>query len=285
MIEDQATCRSLYTDIDVDADLLAAVEAGKVIYHPDKARECLNGLAGTCKRNGLVDTDDNPACDETFEGTVAAGGQCAMDEEWISKNCDLPGCTEACCQGTCVGDTPPVRPPLGEACGTSTGRCVNSYCDTTTMTCTALLAAGAQCTSSSQCTTGLCASQVCTELPGPGEPCGPSIGFGLCDELGYTCSMTTMTCVAYGLSGDPCTSESDCSPVYACGATGTCELGPRLGEACPAGECIDRSYCEPATMTCTAPKADGMPCDENRQCASDNCDPMTATCTTPPICI
>lgn len=283
MVEDQATCRSLYhDDIGIEKDLLAAVDAGKVIYHPDKARECLNGLGGTCKRSGAFG-NEVPACDETFEGTVGAGGQCAMDEECISQNCDIPGCTEACCQGTCVGDTPPVRPRLGEACGAMTGRCVSSYCDTTTMTCTALRAAGAPCTSSSQCATGLCANQICTELPGPGEPCGQSAGSGLCDELGYTCSTTTMTCVAYGLSGDPCTSDSDCSPVYACGPAGTCQLGPRLGDPCT-GECIDRSYCEATTMTCTAPQADGMPCNSNRQCASDYCD-ATGTCTTPPICI
>lgn len=288
LVEDQATCKSLYTDVEVDEDLIAAVKAGKVIYHPDKARECLNSVWGSCERNTL-EGEQSPACDETFEGTVAAGGGCAMDEECISQNCEVPGCTEACCQGTCVGDAPPVRPRAGETCDPDGIDCTESFCDVTTMICTAYRATGQPCESSSECASGVCSNQMCTALPGPNEACSSSIGFGLCNELGYHCSATTMTCVAYGLTGDPCTTDADCSPVYQCGANGTCELGPTLGEPCGTGpgesECVDRSYCEETTMTCTAPIADGGLCGSDSQCASGNCDFMTNTCVTQPVCI
>ena len=43
LLDDVATCQSIY-DGEIDADLLAAIDAGKVIYHGDKARECLDGI-------------------------------------------------------------------------------------------------------------------------------------------------------------------------------------------------------------------------------------------------
>lgn len=285
-VDDVATCRKLVGDGEVNRDLIAAVEAGTVIYHAGKARDCLDAVDNGCQRGGQVDTT---ACEEVFEGTVGAGGQCAMDEQCVSQNCDVPDCAEACCQGTCVGDTRPVRPRLGQACDLEGESCLNSFCDPATNTCTAYRAAGESCTGSSQCATGVCSGQVCVVLPGPGEPCSPQLGFGLCNHIGYTCSPSTMTCVPYGLLGDPCTVESECSPLYDCGEGGTCELGPTLGESCagPNGtvSCVDASYCDQATMTCTARKPDGAACDTNSQCTSRYCDGVTSTCTTLPVCI
>jgi len=287
LIDDAETCRSIYTDVQVDPSLVAAVEAGKVIYHPDKARECLNGLSGTCDRNTFNRNNNADACDQTFEGTVGADGQCAINEECISRQCDVPSCPDACCQGTCVGSTPAPRPRVGESCA-MTSSCIDSYCNTTTLVCEAYLADGAACTSSSACLNGSCTNQMCTAYPGPGEACGTTTSTQ-CDDLGYICSTTTMTCVAYALGGDPCTADRDCSPIYLCGTGGTCQLRPRLGEACGTTQsnstCIDRSYCEPTTMMCTAPKADGASCTTDRECASNNCDNTTNMCSTPPICI
>lgn len=287
LIEDMATCRQLDVDADVNESIIAAVEAGKVIYHPDKARECLNAIAGSCDRLAINRGDDSNACDETFEGTVAAGGQCAISEECVSSNCDVPSCPDACCQGTCVGDAPPPRPRLGDTCG-DTAPCVDSFCDTDTLTCVAYRPNGEACTSTNQCAAGTCSNMVCTALPNTGEACTPSqVSSSVCRDLGDTCSATSSTCVAYGLTGDPCTAASDCSPIYTCGTAGTCQLRPRLGDTCggTAGSCIDRSYCEPTTMTCTAPQADGSTCESDSQCTSNNCDFDLGQCTTPPICI
>jgi hypothetical protein len=286
LIDDLATCRTIYTDLEIDKDLVAAVDAGKVHYDPDKARECLASVSGSCERNQVNLGENNAACDETFSGTVGAGGQCAIDEECLSQNCDVPSCPDACCQGTCVGDAPTPRPKVGESCA-MTFSCSDSFCDTTTMICTAYRALGEACTTTSQCAQGSCTNSVCTAYPGEGEPCNATSTTSACSEVGLICSQTSNTCVAVGLTGDPCTTSRDCSPIYMCGAAGTCQLRPRLGEACSqaTGSCIDHSYCEPTTMTCTAPKADGQPCGSDRECTSNNCDQTTTTCTTPPICI
>jgi hypothetical protein len=282
LIDDHATCRELFTDADVDRSLIAAVDAGKVIYHPDKARECLDGFGGSCERNTVVDNESS-ACDEVFEGTVAAGGQCAMDEECISQECDVPACPEACCQGACVGDAPEPRPRVGESCATNT-QCIDSYCDfASSTTCMPYIPVGQACAQTYQCAAGVCANQVCTELPGPGEACNPQVPGGQCGHIGNVCNPTTMTCVAVGLSGDPCTTGGECSEIYNCNA-GTCQLGPRLGEPC-AGECLGRSYCDETTLLCTAPKADGQTCISDNECQSDDCDTTTNTCVTQPICI
>jgi hypothetical protein len=286
LIDNQATCRTvLGSEIGFDASLEAAVDAGKVIYHPDKARECLNGIGGTCDSSRFFSNDAQEACNATFEGTVAAGGQCAMNEECKSRDCDVPSCPDACCQGTCVGDSP-VRSQVGGPCE-STSQCIDSYCDFQTTTCAAFRPAGAACTTDTQCQVGGCVNSICTTLPGPGEVCSTLQDAANCGDLGYVCSTTSMTCVAYGLTGDPCMTSRDCSPLYVCGPAATCILRPRLGEACdPQSEgCIDRSYCEPATSTCTAPKADGAACTGSQECASDNCDFTTNVCTTEPICI
>src|SRR5688500_14554404 len=61
LVEDHATCRLVFQEGDLDASLVAAVEAGKVIYHPDKARECLNGIGGSCER-GALSNGNSDAC-------------------------------------------------------------------------------------------------------------------------------------------------------------------------------------------------------------------------------
>jgi hypothetical protein len=287
LIDDVATCRAIYNEGELDADLLAAVQAGKVIYHPDKARECLNGIGASCNANTFSNNDAQEACDATFEGTVGAGGQCALSEECRSQDCDIPSCPDACCQGMCVGDAP-VRVAVGGVCESSS-QCIDSYCDfsAATSTCTAYKQAGQACTSSNQCAVGGCVNMICSALPGPGEACSSNLGGANCANLGYTCSVTSMTCVPYGLTGDACATSRDCSPIYVCGTGGTCVLRPRLGETCDpqASGCIDRSYCEPTTSKCTAPKPDNSPCMDSDECASGNCDFDTSVCVTDPICI
>ena len=286
LIDDVATCRAVYPDVELDPSLLAAVKAGKVIYHSDKARDCLNGVGDSCNRDSFLDVNDREACDETFEGTVGAGGQCAMDEECVSGNCNVAACPDACCQGTCVGDAPPVRPRVGDACNmVGQASCLDSYCDTTAQVCTAYKGIGGTCTTSTQCGVGTCANGVCTAFPGPGEACGSTTATSACRDLGYTCSQTSMTCVAYGLSGDACAADRDCSPLYRCDA-GACDLLPIQGEMCGTGiDCLGSSYCEPTTSTCTAPKADNAACVGDEECASRNCDTNLGVCVTSPICI
>src|SRR4051794_10467298 len=91
VVDDVATCRKLFEDDAVDADLIAAVKAGKVVYHSDKAGQCLSEFANGCDRNDFLGSRSrSAACDETFTGTVGDGGQCAIDEECISQDCNVP---------------------------------------------------------------------------------------------------------------------------------------------------------------------------------------------------
>lgn len=280
LIDDYATCSSLDLDVEIDADLVAAVKAGTIVYHEDLAGQCLGGIGGSsCERNRLF--DEPAACEQVFEGTVAAGGQCAIDEQCISHQCDVPACPDQCCQGTCIGDAPTPRPVLGESCATST-RCVESFCHQDTLVCTAYLALGATCNDTDECLTGVC-NGVCTALPTTGDTCMPATQEATCAKIGDICSQTTMTCVAVGLSGDPCTTRADCSPIYTCGASAMCVLGPRVGEACPTGDCIDNSFCNDAGM-CQAPQADGASCTSNSECIGD-CDDLSGLCATDPVCI
>ncbi|NVB80343.1 MAG: hypothetical protein HOV81_18260 [Kofleriaceae bacterium] len=283
LIEDLATCRTLFVDTPVDPDLIAAVNAGKVIYHADQAAECLDGLAGSCDATDAPDEHEPEACDRTFEGTVAEGGQCALDEECISQDCYVPSCPDACCQGTCEPGAITPRPHLGDSCVADT-RCVDSYCDEATAICSAYLADGASCTSSEQCTSASCLGTLCRPRAATGEPCGP---LAECALIGDTCSQSTTLCAPVGLIGDPCTTYADCSPIYTCDeTTNKCTRGAIAGESCAQTfDCYDRSYCDTTTMICTARKADGQPCEADSMCVSDVCDPVSSTCITPPICI
>ena len=289
LIDDVATCRMLDIDLEIDKNVIAAVEAGKVIYHGDNARACLAALSGAgCEVNALNRSDNAAVCDLMFEGTVAADGQCAIDEECLSQQCNVTSCPDACCQGTCFGDAPPPRPRVGESCAMSFD-CIDSFCDSTSRICTAYRQLGAPCTSDSECAAGACVVDVCTALPGPGEACTPSTSDPGCSHVGYVCSATTSTCVQFGLTGDTCATTRDCSPIYNCNTAGNCELRPTIGDPCndttSAGLCIDTSYCEPTSQICTAPKADGAMCAGSEECRSGECDFNTSTCITPPICI
>jgi hypothetical protein len=286
LMDDYATCANLNFDVDVDPAIGAAIEAGLVIYHEDQAGACLGGIGtSTCEQNRLFENEPE-ACDLTFEGTVGAGGQCGIDEECISQDCMVPSCPDACCQGTCVGDVRPPRPRVGESCGEScdrTGSCVDSFCHSMTLVCTAYVALGDTCQETDQCQTGICTG-VCTALPDTGETCALA-DQGACRKIGDFCSPTTMKCTPLGLSGDACTDDGECSPIYKCGSAGTCVLRPRVGEMCGSGRdsCIDGSFCN-ASSICEAPRADGAACETNSQCIHD-CDPATSTCVTEPVCI
>jgi hypothetical protein len=285
LISDLETCRMLnLIDLTV-ANTVAAVAAGKVIYHGDKARECFDQLSGTtCDRTMVFSNRNRPiACDQTFEGTVGDAGACAFNEECISKDCNLPSCApNTCCMGTCVGGMAPARAALGQSCSTAI-TCNAGYCNATTSVCTAFLADGAPCTSAASCDSNVCLT-TCQPLVPVNGACTPMT---VCRDIGDTCNSVSMTCIPRGQLGATCASSNDCPLTALCDATQKCVAGPKLGDTCSgAGSCVDQSYCEASTMKCTAPKPDGATCAATGECASRHCDTTTThTCVTPPICI
>jgi len=286
IMKDFAQCHAYFDKLfDEDADIVAAVKAGKVIYHPDKAAACLDLVGGSCDRDEVLGSRTNgQVCDDVYEGTVHADGACALDEECISQDCNIPNCTDACCQGTCVGDTkPPPRGAVGATC-TSDSDCQNSFCDPSALKCTAFLADGASCTSSSQCQSDSCAGTpgACQTLVAEGATC---TGTPQCRNIADSCN-SQHVCDPGGEIGSACTTSADCKPLDHCDTTShLCAKRPVLGDACTGTyDCIDNSWCD-STNTCVAPLADGAACMDDQECTSKNCDTTSDTCTTPAVCI
>jgi len=282
-VDDVATCKSQDVGVNPRFDLVAAVKAGKVIFHGDKARECINATyaSGSCEAAQLTFASlQTPACLEVLEGAVPGAGACAFNEECISQRCDRSMCTgDPCCIGKCMGASPPPFAHVGESC--ERAYCIESFCDPPTTTCHAYIPAGARCSRASTCEPGLaCDSGICQTPPGRGQPCH----YNNCGQLGTTCSTSSSTCVAVGLLGDPCHDELDCSLIYRCGGDGRCALKPQLGDPCTSG-CGDYSFCSPSTSICTAPQPNGASCMASSWCASHWCDDASNTCIDRPICI
>ena len=126
------------------ATLLAGVDAGKITFHGDRARKCLDNTAAlTCDWGLFFNAKYVPDCLHVFDGTVATGGTCTMDEECMSGFCSPTGCAarakagDACTAPTgcedglycpvSAGDHCLAAKALGEACEVSTS-CQNNSC-------------------------------------------------------------------------------------------------------------------------------------------------------------
>lgn len=289
-----------------------SVDAGRIRYNGGRVESCIADIAtAPCEELG---TGHAPvSCQQTFVGTIAAGDDCALDEE---------------CSG-------------------------NAFCDTTGMTCpgtcTALGDAGADCTEDNQCAEGLaCALPAiglgsCTAQAGEGDPCGgnaPDCGLGMVcagenedqnisgvckriDEvfvaaIGEECSLDDgifcvegASCVAT-LTGTgvnamvswECEAErqadADCKLAIPdqCPAgqycdvdpsaqlprfTGTCKDLPRAGQECGKwqGVCDSGAVCDGAGL-CQPINRIGGSCDDDTQCASENC--VGGECAAPSLC-
>jgi hypothetical protein len=292
LVEDLDTCRKINVGDSphFSASGRAAIDMGKTRYDGEHAQSCLDALAArSCDVTSESYRVLPDACREIIAGTQHAGAACALDAECISLSCDVPGgCNMACCTGTCTGDTAPARSAkLGESCETASCD-ATSFCDDGIMTCVALKPADAFCVSPDECAFGLdCApSGVCAALPAPGAACT-----GACRDEGTTCSATSRTCVNVALSGEACTTSSDCSAVYRCDATKHCSAGPALGAACTAAQRCgdDRAFCDvpqgQPMGTCVLPKPDGSQCQRDGNCESRSCDQATMMCGPEPVCI
>jgi hypothetical protein len=128
LLDDLALCRTLDLDVELDAEVIAAVNEGSVLYDEAAAGACLGVFGGLSCAEESLDRAESTACDQVFTGTVADGGACFIDEQCISQQCSIPSCPDACCQGTCVGGTPPPGDPqLGESCVPRDRRLVHGW--------------------------------------------------------------------------------------------------------------------------------------------------------------
>jgi hypothetical protein len=107
----------------------------------------------------LCDPSSGTTCDTTTQKCTAlasTGGACTSDSSCVAADY----CSYSGSGGQCT-----ARLPDGAACGQASNACLTtSSCDTTSSTCTPLLADGSACTTSTQCQSGSCDNQKCSDV-------------------------------------------------------------------------------------------------------------------------
>jgi hypothetical protein len=235
--------------------LEAAVEDGRIEYHPDKAEACFDAI----EARDCADANDRDieACEAALSGTVPEDGDCELDEECEgSLICE----TNAVCPGVCVKRYGP-----GVACLESDECADGLVCSTATAHCVAPAGEGGACEGGTepQCDVGLlcvgndnsqqrpgsCRPLDSVLFQGAGESCDPT-NAELCED--------GLACVLTGLN-EELAAAWECQPIAASG--GTCRLG--LPEQCPAGEYCDVTLVGAAAgqaSECETLPAPGEPC-------------------------
>jgi hypothetical protein len=258
--------------------LADAVSAGRVAYDASLVKGCLDAIAALgCE----AETTRWPAaCQLAVAGTVAEGGDCALDED---------------CAGKAFCEKGPAQCPGS---------------------CSALLAAGATCSDDRECDDGLvCFESKCAALGVAGDACGT--GLPAC-KAGFDCRPDggANKCKAIGavrikqlneacdINGDLCVAGLVCASTGV-GTAGVCEEQADSGGACKRSvpnQCPVFQYCGtdvPGVVdVCLERPRNGEPCLNRRQAcadghvcvtegASDVCRPINdagEACTTDPQC-
>jgi hypothetical protein len=252
---DKATC--LGSNRVVPGQIDVAIAAGKVKFHGDAAKTCLDAdvkLASTCPDSLsptlaiLAAMPSTGACAQMFEGTVANGGPCLLAVECASGVCDPTGssCTGRCCLGTCVAAT--ELPVNGGSCWQP-----GNYCGEGTIcrsvdtpsgpaaTCGALLAEGQPCGPGDSCAADLFCFGVnsgmhmgtCAHAAATGSACPDTLdGSAACASRAAFCNLMTTICMPKVPIGGPCPDGSQCVDYADCDPTHTCVARLRRGDAC-----------------------------------------------------
>jgi hypothetical protein len=114
----EAECATMQTSTVTTSlmNLLAGVDAGRITYHADRAKQCLDSLTAlSCDWGIYYNAHNVTGCAHVFDGTVATGSACTMDEE----------CTSGFCMG---GSTCAARGASGDACTAPTACADGLYC-------------------------------------------------------------------------------------------------------------------------------------------------------------
>ncbi len=283
---DEATCETDTRQV-TDQNLAAAVASGAIDYDGAQAKQCFDALAAiSCDSTTDAARTLPTPCTKIFSGTVADGDPCAFDGECDGQTCVYPTvCAEGtCCAGTCQTPTPAA---VGGTCQVTKDCMAPAYCSTDHV-CTALGAANDTCFADSECEDGLgciltAFPGICKTLPPLGGACPDK----RCADIGEVCD-ATMTCVAAGLPGAACTTDSDCSPFAPCDqATKQCADLPDVGLPCT-GSCVGNAWCDLTNTpgTCKAPLDNLAPCNSDDECDSNFCEdgPAFDSCMPLPTC-
>lgn len=270
---------------------------------------CTDGGAAALCASGVCNARTN-ACADRNGASCATGADCSQDACGSNGKCGLAdgqaGCTQqtaaACQSGLCSAAGQKCLPSGGGRCAVDADCAAGTYCDGSTLTCTAKLANGAALPTdalheggclpgnaqavcaSGQCnaTTGTCGAPVGAACSGAAQcaagVCAANGRCGLADGSG-TCATGTATTM--------CQSGMCDSSLRLCRPSGA---GRCLADA----ECAAGTYCARATLTC-APKlgsGSALPKDDVHPgtcatsgaasvCSSGTCNAVANTCALP----
>ena len=261
----------------------AAIEAGRVTFHGELGPACLDDfLNADCSATG---GGPPGACDDIFEGSVAAGGDCTLDEECVGTSfCAV----DDACPGTCT-----ARGAAGAPCEESEHCAAGLSCNEGAGECEPPVAVGQACEGdeNGQCQVGLMCLGSDEEAGTPGTCTEPSTIF--VGDAGDACDLAANSWCKAGLS---CVVET-AGPT---GATFVCAEAATPGGACSFGvpeQCPSTHFCnfDPNTGsfdgTCVERPGAGADCLEaptgticaiDLICVDDKCGPMQrigGTCT------
>jgi hypothetical protein len=168
--KDQAECVTTVATILGQAESMEqqAVDAGRVLYHPDRAAACIKAMDGaTCHDYFTAQVSASSSeCKHIFEGKVASGGDCLDDSECAGTNVLCQGKDPSKnVMGKCV-----ASPSAGQACieyACAEGLYCKADAQGNNGTCTAQDAKGTACDSNYACATGYCdvKTKQCADRP------------------------------------------------------------------------------------------------------------------------
>lgn len=272
----------------------AALKDGRVVFHGDRAKSCLDFIANTatCESFFGATTED---CETTFEGKVTTNGTCYSSSECVAGNdCSATNLT---CPGQC---TAIVYRGAGEALMGPDDACQDElypYNGSTGAVCQAYVAVGGSCApinggfNNQYCVdTAYCdSSDICQAKKTQGQPCSSSSS-----ECAGTLQCMNGTCQKLvGLNGT-CSSSSglQCQGDLYCDVAPGMTAGACKDRGAQGASCLHDGYCEqgffcngenlsttPAMPgVCTATLTTGAPCNGNAECNSANYCGNTNTC-------
>lgn len=155
----EATCRPNFANamavfLEPYAPLISA---GRIIYHGDHARLCLDEIAAQpCEEwGGNYPLDRYPACRQIYEGTIALGGACTLSDECIDGYCSSSSGGGACVAYQQNGEScpGPCRPEL---------LCLPDIASGAAKVCAPPLPDGAACDRDLDCASAFCMANVCS---------------------------------------------------------------------------------------------------------------------------
>jgi hypothetical protein len=288
--------------------LQRAVDDGRVHFDGAAAAACVVQLqASSC--TGQLPPTDGP-CTEALVGRVAETQGCFGDFEcgatgYCAMGAECPGtCLRRKAEGEPASRAEECMPghyvttsgectrfvPVGGACPSTGGGigfgerpwCTpDAYCDEATDICRPRGALGADCGSSSQCTSMLtCTAGKCSPLTPTGGTCERYAPQACQADLQCTATdhAPTGTCEAKGVTGEACFQDDQCGTGLLCRdargwedppVAGACSEPLAVGQACDVQRpyfCTDSAYCSSETSTCQPLLAVGEACTGYEAC-------------------